>query len=91
MTGGITENNQYLTHCERFSLESEKWEKIGEMNVARAGHFMWSDETNNVVYAAGGISQDGGQPLNSIEKFEVSSGRWETLDSKTPLLRYLIP
>ena len=83
MTGGITENKQYLKHCERFNLSTEKWEKIADMTVPRAGHFMWTDEQGKILYAAGGVSAENGNPLNTIEKFNPSGGRWETISGKT--------
>ena len=81
MTGGITEENTYLNSVEAFNLKTEKWEKAPSMKTKRSGHFMWTDPAANRVYIGGGVSEEGGAPLNTIEFLDISKGgSWEAFE-----------
>ncbi len=47
---------------------------------------MWSSPLDDKIYAAGGISQEGGQPLDTIEVFDISDNKWTALESMNLML-----
>ena len=49
---------------------------------------MWTDQTTNRIFVAGGISEKGGVPLKSIEFFDIKAGgKWQAFEHSldTPL------
>lgn len=88
VTGGWTNGHQYLNTCESMDMNTAgEWKQLANMTVPRAGHFMWVDPAANIVYAAGGISAQNGQPLDTVEAYDVANNKWTVLEQKlnTPL------
>jgi hypothetical protein len=87
ITGGWTKGHVYMNEVEKFNLndDSSKWIDLPPMNKARSGHFMWSCPDSKKIFAAGGVIQDGGAPLDCIECLDTNnSEQWVVLDQKLP-------
>lgn len=68
--------------CERYSLESETWEGLTDLNAVRieaAGCLL-----KTKMYIVGGSSQLGLKSQVSIENYDFVLSRWLTLDLKLP-------
>ncbi len=54
--GGINENNEILSSCEKYDIFSNKWVLISEMCYPRKDHICLYDEENGYLYTFGGQS-----------------------------------
>ena len=65
-----------VAECTKLTDEAAGWTKLPPMSTPRAGAFTWTDHINNKIYVAGGISAEGGAPLNSVEILDVATNTW---------------
>ena len=71
-----------LSTSELFDLVLGEWMEAGSLNIARQDFKMLALEGG--VHAFGGLD---GKKLNSVEKFNLSTGEWEITGNLTePLL-----
>lgn len=68
----IMDPSCYSDAAEKFDPIAAKWEPIANMNHKRSWHCLAS--SNGFLYAMGGY--DGRSTLNSVEKYDPSTGRW---------------
>lgn len=55
-----------------FADDQSGWKFLPEMSTPRKGAFAWADSVSGRIYVAGGISAEGGQPLNSVEVLDIN-------------------
>lgn len=70
-------NNSSLSQVERYSIERNKWEDIGSLNVPRRA--MSALSLNGSVYVLGGF--DGEKYLSSVEKLELGQTEWRIVSA----------
>ena len=72
--GGYDANkNSFLSSCERYDLEKDKWEKIADFKLAKCA-FAATAVQDRYIYTFGGY--DGNERLDMMEQYDVDSGEW---------------
>lgn len=59
-----------------FDIVNENWFEFPDMGTKRYGHFSWVDTKGGKLYVAGGASEINGQPLTSVEVYDIPSKTW---------------
>lgn len=85
--GGVTihketKKKEILSSCEVLDLRSGEFSALPDMPSPRYGHFCWSSPSQNKIYVAGGRSVLKGNPLSSIDCYNLSTSSWESAGSK---------
>lgn len=63
-----------LSSCEVYSIDKDKWEEIAALNQQRCAFGVTCYNAQS-IYVFGGY--DGNQRLDSIEKYEIQTNKWE--------------
>ena len=80
--GGMDKNSNYISSCEKFSLQYEKWTKCSSLNMERS-HLSLCNINNKYIYALGGENKIIGF-LDTIEKYSIIGDVWELIQVKLP-------
>ncbi len=63
------EKESFMPYCERFNINTRKWETISQLNEARYQALAFS--VGDCIYVAGGLIYDKNPRSNSIEKYDI--------------------
>ena len=66
----------FLSHCEKYSIENNKWTVFRSMKVRKWGVSACIVD-NMFVYAIGGYNFE--KNLDTIEKYNIQNDKWETV------------
>ena len=80
--GGMDDNSNHISSCEKYSLQYEKWTKCSSLNIERS-HLSLCNMNNKYIYALGGENKVNGF-LDSIEKYSIIGDVWEIVNVKLP-------
>lgn len=75
---------QYLKSVEKYDISVRKWKYVQELNYSRCFSSSVNSFDFQFIYTIGGYD---GKPLNTIERFDVLTGKWEVL-KKMPSAKY---
>ena len=78
----MDKNSNYISSCEKFSLQYEKWTKCSSLNMERS-HLSLCNINNKYIYALGGENKIIGF-LDTIEKYSIIGDVWELIQVKLP-------
>jgi len=85
--GGYIKGKVEVNLCERYNVKMNKWEEIEGLSEKRANPHVFLFE--NSMFCFGGVSN--GQPLTSIEKYEIHEDSWKLLEVKMSFSFYEMP
>ena len=77
ITGGQSNNTQYLNSTELYDPSTEAWTIVGSMHHARSRHTA-TVLTNGQVLVTGGYN---GITLNNVEIYNLQTGIWTLMNS----------
>jgi N-acetylneuraminic acid mutarotase len=81
--GGYTvKEGRAMKEAERFSYQTQRWERLAEMKIARINPGVCST-SNNYIYVFGGRSL-GEEFYDTIERFNIELNLWSILRVKMP-------
>ena len=74
--GSFTEE-KFKSHCERYNIEENSWEKIAPMTKPRSGVGLCTFN-ENYIFAFGGRDAANGS-LNRIEVYDIAQNFWKEI------------
>ena len=77
VVGGKTSENQVVDKVQKYNPDTDLWQEVAPMSVARVGLCVVADESS--MYAIGGLSWFGG--LNVVEKYDPQRNSWSRVAS----------
>ena len=77
VVGGKTSENQVVNKVQKYNPDTDLWQEVAPMSVARAGVCVVADESS--MYAIGGWSRFG--VLNVVEKYDPQRNSWSRVAS----------
>ena len=77
VVGGETSENQLVNKVQKYNPDTDLWQEVAPMSVARAGVCVVADESS--MYAIGGWSRIG--VLNVVEKYDPQRNSWSKVAS----------
>mmetsp|Transcript_7575 Transcript_7575/g.14164 ORF Transcript_7575/g.14164 Transcript_7575/m.14164 type:complete len:414 (-) Transcript_7575:2577-3818(-) len=80
-------NNHYLSLCERYTVEANKWETLLPLPYASNGLSVIYFEPCNSIYALGGHCSI---RLDKIQRYSLRTQSWDVLETKLPYASFNI-
>lgn len=77
MVGGETSENQFVNKVQKYNPDTDLWQEVAPMSVARMGVCVVADESS--MYAIGGWSQNG--VADVVEKYDPQRNSWSRVAS----------
>ena len=75
--GGYARDN-YLSHCEKYSINANNWVQISPLKKKKTG-FSACVVDGKWLYAVGGGFFSDYNALPDIEKYDIEANEWETI------------
>lgn len=70
------DGKQWLSHCEKYSVEEDKWSVISPMRKKKA-YLSACIVATSYIYVIGGYN---GTRLNHIDKYTITTNKWEIVE-----------
>ena len=77
VVGGITSKNQVVNKVQKYNPDTDLWQEVAPMSVARVGVCVVADESS--MYAIGGCSWNG--VADVVEKYDPEGNSWSRVAS----------
>ena len=79
VVGGKTSENQVVDKVQKYNPDTDLWQEVAPMSVARVGVCVVADESS--MYAIGGWSMSWFGVLNVVEKYDPQRNSWSRVAS----------
>ena len=78
VVGGIVQCGQFLDNVYKYSPDTDLWQEVAPMTIARAGVCAVADRSS--LYVVGGMTNNGAL-LNVVEKYDPEKNSWRRVAS----------